>query len=105
MRVLSSFCPSGLIEIPASPLGDVFSFRERKWKLGEWLRMIEKNVQWTIKNRAVYDFFAHPSILYVEDPEFRAIELLCRLDSESKGKAAIVDMDTVALRAKLRHGG
>jgi hypothetical protein len=53
----------------------------------------------------VYDFFAHPSILYVEDPDFRAVELICDLVNASKGKAAIADMDTIALRTKLRHEG
>lgn len=95
--------PSGLVEIPASPLGDVFSFRERKWKLEEWLKMIEKNVRWAIQHRAVYDFFSHPSILYVEDPEFRAIGLICDLVRAARGKAAIVNLDTIAQRARLRN--
>jgi hypothetical protein len=83
----------------------VFSFRERKWKLREWLIMIEKNVRWAIQNRAVYDFFAHPSILYVEDPEFRAIQRICDLVNASQGKAAIVNLDTIALRTSLRQNG
>ena len=94
--------PTGLVEIPASPMGDVFSFRERDWKLDDFLKMIEKNVQWAIKHRAVYDFFSHPSVLYVEDPDFRAVELICDLANAAGDQAAIVDMDTIALRAKLR---
>jgi len=96
--------PSGLVEIPASPMGDVFSFRERRWTLNEFLEMIEQNVRWAIKHRALYDFFSHPSILCIEDPEFRAIELICDLVGRAGDRAAIVDMDTIALRAKLRCG-
>ena len=65
--------------------------------------MIERNVRWVIDHRAVYDFCSHPSVLYVEDPDFRAIDLVCRLVGEAGDRAAIVDMDTIALRAKMRH--
>jgi hypothetical protein len=83
-------------------MGDVFSFRERRWTLDEFLEMIERNVTWAVKHRAVYDFFSHPSILYVEDPKFQAVDLICDLVHKARGAAAIVDLDTIAERAKLR---
>ena len=95
--------PSGLIEIPANPMGDVACFRGRRWKIGEFCRMIESNLKWVIDNRAVYDFFSHPSILYVEDPEFKAIDLICRIVNANRDRAAIVGLDVIAERARLRH--
>jgi peptidoglycan/xylan/chitin deacetylase (PgdA/CDA1 family) len=94
--------PSGLIEIPMSPLGDVASFRrkDKKWKLGDFLKMIEINVRWAIEHRAVFDLLSHPSIMVCEDPQFRAYELICELVRESNGRAAIVGLDTIARRVQ-----
>ena len=88
-----------------SPLGDVASFRreKEKWNLGDFLKMIEASVGWVIEHRAVFDLLTHPSIMYVEDPEFRAYELICRLVNQSKGRAAIVGLDTIARRVKIRQ--
>jgi peptidoglycan/xylan/chitin deacetylase (PgdA/CDA1 family) len=90
--------PSGLVEIPMSPLGDVASFRrkEKKWRLGDFLRMIEADVRWAIEHRAVFDLLTHPSIMLCEDPEFRAYELVGDLAQQSPGRAAIVGLDTIA---------
>jgi len=92
--------PSGLIEIPMSPLGDVASFRreEKKWKLDDFLKMVEKNVQWAIENRGVFDLLGHPSIMYVEDPEFQTYELICDLVNQAGDRAAIVGLDAIAQR-------
>ena len=92
--------PSGLIEIPMSPLGDVASFRreEKKWKLDDFLKMVERNVQWAIEHRGVFDLLGHPSIMYVEDPEFRTYELICDLANQAGDRAAIVGLDTIAKR-------
>jgi len=90
--------PSGLIEIPMSPLGDVASFRRQteKWKLADFLNMIEASVAWAIEHRAVFDLLTHPSIMYVEDPEFRAYERICDMVNQAKNRAAIVGLDAVA---------
>jgi len=97
--------PSGLIEIPMSPLGDVASFRREndKWKLGDFLRMIEASVAWVIEHRAVFDLLTHPSIMYVEDHEFQAYELICDMVNQAKDQAAIVGLDTVAQRVQARQ--
>jgi len=97
--------PSGLVEIPMSPLGDVASFRreKEKWKIADFLKMIDRAVAWTIEHRAVFDLLGHPSIMYVEDPEFRAYELICDMVNQSGDRAAIVGLDTIARRVKLRH--
>jgi peptidoglycan/xylan/chitin deacetylase (PgdA/CDA1 family) len=97
--------PSGLVEIPMSPLGDVASFRrkDKKWKLGDFLKMLERSIQWTIEHGAVFDLLSHPSIMQWEDPKFETYELVCDMVNRSGGKAAIVGLDVIARRAQIRH--
>jgi len=95
--------PSGLIEVPPSPTTDVGVFRSRSWKLEHFLRLIEKSVQSAIENRTVYDFTVHPSIMYVEDPEFMAVNLICDLVNASGSRAEIVGLNAFARRAKLQN--
>jgi hypothetical protein len=49
---------------------------------------------------AVFDFLGHPSCLYVVDPEFKTIEMICELVKKAGDKAAIVDLDTIARSVK-----
>lgn len=95
--------PTGLIEVPFSPPMDVGVFRGRSWKLEEFLQLIEKSVNWAIENRATFDFGVHPSVMYVEDPEFKAVKLICNLVKAVGDRAAIVDLGTFARRAKRQH--
>ncbi len=92
--------PTGLIDIPMSPVSDINAFRTGRWKLEYFLKAIRLAVEWAIEHRAVFDFLAHPSVLYPNDPEFRSIELICDLVKKAGKKARIVDLDTIALRAK-----
>jgi peptidoglycan/xylan/chitin deacetylase (PgdA/CDA1 family) len=96
--------PTGLLEIPMSPIGDVAAFRRerQKWRIGDFLRMLEENIRWTIEHRAVFDLLTHPSIMVCEDPKFQAYELICDLVNQSGGKAVIVGLDTIAERARQR---
>jgi hypothetical protein len=55
-------------------------------------------VTWAIEHRAVFDFLAHPSCLYVTDPEFKTIELICNLVKQAGDRAKIVDLGTIAKR-------
>jgi hypothetical protein len=82
--------PSGLVEIPIAPAMDVSFFRSRKWKLVEYLAAVEACVKWAIENRAIDDWGTHPAIMYVEDPEFKTIDLTCNLVNAAGDKAAIV---------------
>lgn len=97
--------PSGLIEIPMSPLGDVASFRreKEKWKLDDFLEMIRASVAWVIEHGAVFDLLTHPSIMYVEDPEFRAYELICDMVNQARDRAVIVGLDAIARCVKERQ--
>ncbi len=96
--------PTGLIEIPMSPIGDVAAFRRpsQKWRIGDFLKMLEKNLRGTIEHQTVFDLLTHPSIMCVEDPQFRAYDLVCDMVNASSGKAAVVGLDVIARRTKLR---
>jgi peptidoglycan/xylan/chitin deacetylase (PgdA/CDA1 family) len=91
--------PTGLVEVPMSPISDVNAFRTGRWKLDWFLEAIRRGVEWAIEQRAVFDLLAHPSCLVVEDPEFRTIELVSQLVRQSRDRAALVDLGTIARRA------
>ena len=95
--------PRGLVEIPMSPISDIGAFRTGRWHLKYFLRAIREGVEWAIANRAVFDFLGHPSCLYVVDPEFRALELICELVRKAGDRAALVDLNAIAQRAKARE--
>lgn len=88
--------PSGLIEIPMSPISDVNAFRTNRWQLDWFLRAIERGVAWAIENRAVFDLLAHPSCLVVEDPNFESIKLICELVKKASDRAEICGLDRIA---------
>ncbi len=94
--------PTGLIDIPMSPISDVAAFRTGKWKLESFLMAIRAGVEWAIEHRGVFDYLSHPSILCYVDPEFKVIDMICDLVRKAGPRAAIVDLDTIALRTKLR---
>ncbi|WP_010584224.1 polysaccharide deacetylase family protein [Schlesneria paludicola] len=94
--------PDGLIEIPMSPISDIGAFRTGQWKLDWFLKSIRQSLEWAIDNHAVFDFLAHPSCLYVVDPEFKSIQLICETVRKAGKRASIVDLTTVAARVKSR---
>jgi hypothetical protein len=94
---------SGLVEIPMSTVSDIHAFRTGRWRLAEYLRALEVALDWTIKNRAVFDWLAHPSCLVAMDPDFQAVRLLCERVRASAGRAALVDLDVIARRALRRN--
>jgi Polysaccharide deacetylase len=94
--------PNGLLEAPMSPISDIGAFRNGRWKLEWYLKAIRLCVEWAIDNKASFDFLAHPSCLYVVDPEFKAIGLIFDLVKKAGNRAALVDLGTIALRAKAR---
>jgi hypothetical protein len=88
--------PTGLIEIPMSPISDIGAFRTGRWKLEWFLNAVRSAVTWAIERRAVFDFLAHPSCLGVVDPEFRTIDLICDLVEAAGGSAELTDLDQIA---------
>lgn len=91
-----SVYPTGLIELPMSPVSDITAFRGGRWKLDQFLRAIERAVAWVIAHGAVFDFLGHPSCLYVVDPQFRVVDTICDLVKAAGEKAALADLDTIA---------
>jgi hypothetical protein len=92
--------PKGLIEVPMSPISDIGAFRGGRWKLDWFLEAIRLAVEAVIDKRGVFDFLGHPSCLYVVDPEFRAIDLICNLVKKAGARAALVDVAALARRAR-----
>jgi peptidoglycan/xylan/chitin deacetylase (PgdA/CDA1 family) len=88
--------PSGLIEIPMSPISDVGAFRTKFWKLEYFLKAVRLAIEWTIETRSVFDFLCHPSCMVVEDPEFKTVKLICDLVNAAGDKAEIVGLDEIA---------
>jgi peptidoglycan/xylan/chitin deacetylase (PgdA/CDA1 family) len=91
---------SGLIDVPMTPPSDVVAFRNGRWSLDQFLDALRAGVEAAIANRACYDFLAHPAVLSVKDPEFRAVELICDLVHRAGNAAKIVTLDAFAKRAR-----
>jgi hypothetical protein len=87
---------NGLLDIPMTAISDIGAFRNGRWPLDSFLKAIRAGLGWAIEHRKVYDFLSHPSCLYVTDPKFRAIDLICEMVNDAKDRAEIVDLDAVA---------
>lgn len=92
--------PSGLVEVPMSPISDVSAFRSNYWKRNHFLKAIEVCVRWAIETGNCFDFLAHPSCLVIEDPRFESIELICELVKAAGKRAKIVGLDQFAGRVQ-----
>lgn len=95
--------PTGLIDIPMSPISDIVAFRNGRWKLPYFLKALEMELDWVIREGAVFDFLAHPSCLGVIDPKFKAIDLICSKVEKAKEAAEIVTLDKIAERYRARQ--
>jgi peptidoglycan/xylan/chitin deacetylase (PgdA/CDA1 family) len=92
--------PSGLVEVPMSPISDVTAFRSGRWPLASFLSALRAAISWAIDHRAVFCFLAHPSCLVATDPEFRAIETILDLVRRSPKSATLVDLGMIARRTR-----
>lgn len=92
--------PTGLIEVPMSPISDVGAFRNARWKLEHFLEAVRLGIEWAIEHRACFDLLCHPSVLYPADPEFRVVELVCDLVKKARNRAAMVSLARIAERAR-----
>lgn len=88
--------PTGLVEIPMSPISDLGAFRNGRWPLEALLEAVRRGLTWCIERGAVYDFLGHPSCLYVMDPEFRVVELICELVDRAGSRARLATLDQIA---------
>jgi len=88
--------PDGMLEIPMSPISDIGAFRTGQWKLEWYLDTLKACLEKTIDQGLVFDFLAHPSCLYVVDPEFKAIRLICEVANRHASKAKLTDLNQIA---------
>jgi hypothetical protein len=88
--------PTGLIEIPMSPVSDIGGFRNGRWQLQWFMEAIRRAINWTIERGAVFDFLAHPSCLGVVDPEMRTLKMICEMVQQAGPRARLVDLDSIA---------
>ncbi len=93
---------TGLVEISMSPISDIGAFRTGRWQLDSFLAAIRAGVERAIERRAAFDFLGHPSCLYVADPEFKAIALICDLVEKAGSRAALADLDAISRRVPER---
>jgi hypothetical protein len=93
---------SGLIEVPMSPISDIGAFRTGRWKLEWFLRAIRAAVEHTIAAGRVFDFLGHPSCLYVTDPQFKTIDLICDLVEKAGPRARLANLDAISMRAAIK---
>lgn len=91
--------PTGLIEVPMSPVSDVMAMRIARWSRASWLESVRRAVAWAIEHRAAFDLLTHPSVLVVMDPKFEAIDMVCDMVERSGDRARLVDLGTIAKRA------
>ena len=93
--------PSGLVEIPMSPISDIGAFRNGKWTLDQFLHSTRMNLQTCIDSGKVFDFLSHPAVLSAMDPGFKAIDLICDMvQGTSQGEFATLDQVYQRFRAK-----
>ena len=90
--------PTGLVEVPMSPVSDVTAFRAHGWKLGWFLEAVRLAVGEAVRTGGCFDLLAHPSCLVVEDPGFEAVKLVCDLVKDAGGRAELAGLDRFAAR-------
>jgi peptidoglycan/xylan/chitin deacetylase (PgdA/CDA1 family) len=88
--------PSGLVEVPMSPISDVTAFRTGRWPLEAFLDAIRSGVTWAVEHQSVYCFLGHPSCLVVTDPKFQAIETICSKVREAGDRVTFAGLATIA---------
>lgn len=88
--------PTGLIEIPMSPISDIGGFRTGRWQLEWFMEAVRRALAWCIENGAVFDFLAHPSCLGVVDPELKTLRMIGEMVKAAGDRAKLVDLDQIA---------
>jgi hypothetical protein len=88
--------PTGLIEIPMSPISDIGAFRNGRWPLEDFMEAVRRGLETVIEMGGVYDFLAHPSCLVVSDPEMKTLKMILKIVEQNKAKASIVTLGKIA---------
>ncbi len=88
----------GLVELPMSPISDIGAFRNGRWELDWFIEVITRCLEWTIAERAAFDFLAHPSCLGVVDPHLKTIDRILDVVRNAGDAAELVTLDRLAER-------
>lgn len=88
--------PSGLVEIPMSPVSDIGAFRNGRWSLDAFVAVTKRCVEQVIADGGVFDFLGHPACLNVVDPRFRTLDVICDAVAAAGERAEFADLDAVA---------
>lgn len=88
--------PTGLVEIPMSPISDIVAFRTGRWKLDDFIEVTRQSLESVLAKGQVFDFLAHPSCLGVVDPGFKTIDMICDVVDQVRDRAKIVSLDAIA---------
>lgn len=92
--------PTGLIEIPMSPISDIGAFRNGRWKLEDFMKSVRQSIEWAIETGGVFDFLAHPSCLLVSDPEMKTLKMILDMANKHQEMVEIVTLGKIANRIK-----
>lgn len=88
--------PTGLMEIPMSPISDVGALRTGRWPLSDFKEAVRRSIIRCIERGLVFDFLAHPSCLGVVDPNFETIDVILDTVAAYPGRAEIVTLVEIA---------
>lgn len=99
-----SVYPTGLVEVPMSPISDVGALRTGRWPLADFKEATRRGLMRVIETGGVYDFLAHPSCLGVVDPNFETIDLILKTVAANAHRAEIVTLDRIAAQHVLKRG-
>jgi len=84
--------PSGLIEVPMSPVSDIAAFRNGRWSLDAFVATTRCCVEQVIADGGAFDFLGHPACLNVVDPGFRTLDAI----RAAGDRAELTDLGTIA---------
>lgn len=96
--------PSGLVEIPMSPVSDIGAFRNGRWSLDAFVAVTKRCVERVIADGGVFDFLGHPACLNVVDPRFRTLDAICDAVAAAGGRAELADLGAIAADHRLPAG-
>lgn len=87
---------TGMLDIPMSPVSDIQAFRNGRWRLDDFITLLQRILDWTIERGATFDFLAHPSCIGVVDPEMKTLSMICRKVRQANGRASLVTLNDIA---------
>lgn len=95
--------PTGLVEIPMSPISDIGALRTGRWPLADFKEAVRRGLLRCIERGLTFDFLAHPSCLGVVDPNFETIDVILDTVEAHKDMARLVTLGEIAESPVVRN--